>query len=68
MQIYGNDYFGQGCVNKYLHFFIPASKELKLLNLEAMQGNNSNAGWATVQFKAKNDVPCFFKSIITPNG
>lgn len=59
------NYFNEDCRQKNLHFFIPSSKELKLLDIETAQSNSS---WKSINFKSKQDLPCFFKSIITPNG
>lgn len=64
LRIWGREYFAPECRSKLLHFFIPCSFELKVLRVEeAEQGN-----WKSLVFKAKHELPCYFKSIITPNG
>lgn len=50
--------------SKYLHFFVPFSKELKLLTVE--NANLNSTTWRTVKLNIKNDIPSFAKSIITP--
>ena len=58
------DYFKAGCRNRVLHFFVPCSYELKTLGVdEAERGN-----WSSISFKAEKELPCYFKSIITPSG
>ena len=50
-QITEPDYFSASCKHKYLHFFIPVSRELKLLGLEsAVQGGH----FRSITFKSKN--------------
>lgn len=59
------NYFSEDCRHKHLHFFIPSSKELKILDIE---GAHVNSNWKSITFKSKQNLPCFFKSIITPQG
>ena len=58
------DYFTPDCFNKLLHFFVPCSFELKFLPVDEAE----RASWRSVQFKAKAELPCYFKSIIAPTG
>jgi hypothetical protein len=58
------DYF-KNTGSKYLHFFMPYSNQLNLLNIDnADQGITS---WKTVRLN-KGSTSSFYKSIITPNG
>jgi hypothetical protein len=57
------NYFCESCPDKNLHFFIPASRELKLLDIDKVW-----SPWKSITFKAKLDLPSFFKSIVTPTG
>jgi hypothetical protein len=57
------NYFHEACTNKNLHFFVPGSRDLKLLDIE-----KAGSPWVTVNFMARQDLPSFFKSIITPTG
>jgi hypothetical protein len=59
-----NDYFWSDCRFKALHFFVPCSFELKMVRLEEA----GRHGWQTLEFKAKKELPCYFKSIATPSG
>ena len=59
------DYFMEDCKYKFLHFFIVNSKELKILHIDDALENKK---WKSVVFKSKNDLPCYFNSVITPKG
>lgn len=59
------NYFDDKCGHKNLHYFIPSSKELKILNIDqAISGST----WRSAVFKAKTELTCFFQSIVIPNG
>jgi hypothetical protein len=64
IRITGRDYFRAECKNKLLHFFIPCSQELKVLRVEEARAGS----WSTINFKSANELPSYFKSIITPAG
>ena len=64
LRITARDYFEENCPRKLLHFFVPCSFELKVLGVdEAEKGN-----WQSILFKARAELPCYFKSVSTPSG
>lgn len=50
IQINQNNYFNHDCKHKNLHFFIPVSREMKLLDVDTATNGGS---WKSTTFKSK---------------
>lgn len=69
IKISAKNYFSENCNNKYLHYFMPYTKNLYLLNISKKVEDPSKAEtFRLVELDIEFDISPHIKSLITPSG